>query len=314
MVHHPCDSSIEKPLGGVRVDFVHQLQIFVSVVDNGGFARAAEALGMGRPGVTNAVNALEASIGVRLLHRTTRRSSLTGEGELFYERATQILTDVAGARNLFGGVGQVPKGRLRVDIPVALARPFIIPRLPEFTALYPGIDIILGVSDQPIDLAADGVDCVLRLGELSANSMISRVVAQVDMVTCAAPSYLAAHGTPVSIDDLSAYRAVTYFAGRGRSIIEWQFIDGGEERSVRMRPAILVNDSEAFIACALAGLGIIQALRAGVAKHLASGHLVEVLPQIRTVPRPVSIMYPNRQYLPSQVRVFIDWIGGIFAQ
>jgi LysR family transcriptional regulator for bpeEF and oprC len=294
------------------VDIVQQLRIFVAVVDNGSFARAAEALRMGRPSVTNAVAALEASVGVRLLHRTTRRSSLTGEGELFYERATRILTDVAEAQNLFGGAGQIPKGRLRIDIPVALAKPFIIPRLPEFTERYPDIEIVLGVSDQPADLLAEGVDCVLRLGELSASSMISRIVGKVDMVTCAAPSYLAAHGTPGTLEDLPAHRAVTYFVGRGRNIIDWHFVVDGEERSVRMRPSILVNDTEAFIACAVVGLGMIQAIGAGIEEYLETGRLVQVLPNVVTMQRPVSIMYPNRQHLASQVRVCIDWIGEIF--
>ncbi|MDF3808683.1 LysR family transcriptional regulator [Rhodopseudomonas sp. BAL398] len=296
------------------MDFVQQLRIFVAVADNGSFARAAAALRMARPSVTNAVSALEASIGARLLQRTTRRSSLTAEGELFYERATQILTDVAGAQNLFGGSGQVPRGRLRVDIPVALAKPLIIPRLPEFTERYPDIEIILGVSDQPVDLVAEGVDCVVRLGELAASSMISRVVARVPMVSCAAPVYLAAHGVPKTMEDLSAHRAVTYFTGRGRSTIDWQLIANGEERSIRMRSAILVNDSEAFVACALAGLGLIQALRATVAEQLENGQLVEILPQVQTVQRAVSIMYPNRQYLAPQVRAFIDWISAVFKE
>ena len=294
------------------MDFVQQLRIFVAVADNGSFARAAAALRMARPSVTNAVSALEASIGVRLLHRTTRRSSLTGEGEIFYERATQILTDVAGAQNLFGGSAQVPRGRLRVDIPVGLAKPLIIPRLPEFTERYPDIEIILGVSDQRVDLLAEGVDCVVRVGELAASSMISRVVAHVPMVSCGAPAYLAAYGVPKTIEDLSAHRAVTYFTGRGRSAMDWQLIANGEERSIRMRSAILVNDSEAFVACALAGLGLIQALRAEVAEQLENGQLVEILPQVETVRRAVSVMYPSRQYLAPQVRAFIDWISMIF--
>ncbi len=300
--------------GEAALDFVQQIRIFVAVADNGSFARAAAALRMGRPSVTNAVSALEASIGARLLHRTTRRSSLTGEGELFYERAAQILTEVVGAQNLFGGSGQVPKGRLRVDIPVALAKPLIIPRLPEFTERYPEIEIILGVSDQPVDLLAEGVDCVIRLGEISASSMISRVVTHVAMVSCAAPSYLAAHGVPTAIEDLSTHRAVTYFAGSGRATIDWRLVADGEERSIRMRSAILVNDSEALVACALAGLGLIQALRVGVAEQIATGRLVEILPQVGAVPRPVSIMYPNRQYLAPQVRAFIDWTTATFGR
>ena len=197
---------------------------------------------------------------------------------------------------------------------MALAKPYIIPHLPDFTHRYPDVDIILGVSDQPVDLLAEGVDCVLRLGELSASSMISRVVAQVGMINCAAPSYLSTYGIPQTIEDLSAHRAVTYFAGRGRRTMDWHFVEGGEERTIRLRPEILVNDFEAFIACALAGLGMIQAPRLGVQEHLGSGRLVEVLPGLETLPRPVSIMYPNRQHLAPQVRTFIDWVTGIFAK
>ena len=129
------------------------------------------------------------------------------------------------------------------------------------------------------------------------------------MVSCGAPAYLAAHGVPKTIVDLSAHRAVTYFTGRGRSAMDWQLIANGEERSIRMRSAILVNDSEAFVACALAGFGLIQALRAAVAEQLENGQLVEILPQVETVRRAVSVMYPSRQYLAPQVRAFIDWIS-----
>jgi LysR family transcriptional regulator for bpeEF and oprC len=159
------------------MDFTQQLRIFVAVVDNGSFARAAEALLMARPSVTNAINALEKGLGARLLQRTTRRISLTGEGELFYDRATRLLTDIADAQNLFGGTDVPPRGRLRVDIPVALAKPLLIARLPQFKALYPDIELILGVSDQPVDLLADGVDCVVRIGELPPTSMVARKLA-----------------------------------------------------------------------------------------------------------------------------------------
>lgn len=294
------------------MDFIQQLRIFASVVENGSFARAADALSVGRPSVTNAVSGLEDTIGARLLHRTTRRLSLTGEGEVFYERTLKILADVEAAQNLFGGSSQAPRGRLRVDIPVALAKPLIIPQLPDFARRYPDIEIILGVSDHPIDLLAEGVDCVLRVGDLAASSMISRVIADVEMVTCAAPSYLAANGTPQSVDDLAQHRAVTYFAGRGRDTIDWRLIESGKERAVRLRPAILVNDTEAFIACALAGLGLVQAIRAGVHGHLDDGALVEVLPDLRVPARPVSVMFPARQHVAPQVRAFIDWLPTVF--
>ncbi|WP_189045430.1 LysR family transcriptional regulator [Aliidongia dinghuensis] len=290
------------------MDFVQQLKVFIAVTENSSFARAAESLRMTRPSVTNAVNNLEARMGVRLLQRTTRRTSLTGEGELLYEKATQLLSDVAGAENLFGGAGEAPRGRLRVDIPVAIAKPLIIPHLADFQRTYPGIDIILGVSDQPVDLLAEGIDCVLRIGDLPISSMVGRVVASMAMVTCAAPKYLAERGIPESVEDLLDHKAVNYFSGRGHRAIVWHLPGSGVERAMKMKSAVMVNDTEAFVALALAGHGLIQVPGLVVADHLEAGRLIEVLPEMKKVRRPLSVMYPNRQYLSTQVRAFIEWI------
>lgn len=295
------------------MDFVEQLKIFVAVAEAGSFARAAESLRMARPSVTNAIAGLERSVGARLLHRTTRRTTLTGEGEVFFDRAVQLLGDVVETRNLFGGSGEAPRGRLRVDITVALARPLIIPRLTEFCALYPEIDLVLGVSDNPVDLVAEGIDCVLRLGELSPSSLISRTIGRVSMITCASPAYLAAHGTPRSIEDLASHSAVIFFSGRNRRAMDLHFMEQGRQRSVKMRPGIMVNDSEAYVACAISGFGVIQPLYASVAEHLAAGRLVEILSADKVPSRPLSILYPNRQYLAPQVRAFIDWVTTILA-
>ena len=295
------------------MDFTQHLRIFVTVVDNGSFSRAAEALRMARPSVTNAINALETQLGARLLQRTTRRISLTTEGEQFYDRATRLLADIDDAQNLFGGSAIAPRGRLRVDIPVALGKSLIIDRIPEFTALYPGVDLILGVSDQPVDLLADGVDCVLRIGDLAPTSMIARKLASLRMAVCGSPDYFAAHGIPKTIDDLRRHRAVNYFSGRGHRPMAWSLPGDTGIPQFSLPSGIMVNDSEAFVSCALNGLGLIQAPGLVVAEHLSSGKLMEVLPAMRAILRPVSIMYPNRHHLASQVRAFIDWIGSIIV-
>jgi LysR family transcriptional regulator for bpeEF and oprC len=295
------------------MDFPQQLRIFVSVVDNGSFSRAAEALRMARPGVTNAINALESGLGARLLQRTTRRLNLTAEGERFYDRATRLLTDITEAQNFFGGNSLAPSGRLRVDIPVALARPLIINRIPEFQALYPEVDVILGVSDQPVDLLADGVDCVLRIGELAPSSMIARKLGSMTMVICGSPAYLAAHGIPSTVEELKPHRAVNYFSGRGHRPVAWSLPGDIDLLQFTLRSGIMVNDTEAFVDCALNGIGLIQVPGLVVADHLASGALVEVVPAMRAVSWPLSLMYPNRQHLAPQVRVFVDWVVGIVA-
>lgn len=293
------------------MDFLQQLRVFVSVAENRSFTRAAEALRATRPTVTNAVNELEASIGARLLHRTTRQTSLTSEGRLFYDRSISILNEVGQARNLFGGVGDTPKGRLRVDIPVAIAKPLIIPNLPDFQAKYPDIDLILGISDQPVDLIAEGIDCVLRIGELPVSSLVGRVLARMTMVICASPAYLEKFGTPESVEDLRGHRAINYFSGRGHVAIPWRLARGTGEHELRMSSGILVNDTEAFVACALAGMGLIQVPGCVVKDYLDKGELVRVLPTSRPVHRPLSIMFPAREHLAPQVRVFIDWAKSI---
>lgn len=295
------------------MDFVQQLRIFVAVAETGSFARAADSLRMARPSVSNAVAGLERSVGARLLHRTTRKTTLTGEGEILLERVVRLLSDIADTNNLFGGSGEFPRGRIRIDIPVALARPLIIPRLPEFCAAYPEINLILGVSDNPADLVAEGIDCVLRIGESPASSLISRTVGRVSMVTCASPGYLETHGAPRSIDDLASHRAVIFFSGRSRRALDLEFMEEGRLRSVKMRPALMVNDAEAYVASGVSGFGVIQPLYASVAEQLVDGRLIEILPTNKPPSKPLSILYPNRQYLAPQVRVFINWVTTMLA-
>lgn len=295
------------------MDFIQRLRIFVAVTENRSFARTAEALRMTRPGVTNAINALEDCVGARLFHRTTRRVSLTGEGEQLHERALQLLTDVDDTQGLFGGSGERPRGRLRVDIPVAIAKPYIIPALPKFIETYPDIEVILEVSDQPVDLLAEGVDCVIRLGHLPESSMVGRVIAQMEIVICGSPAYLHAHGMPQDFDDLICHRAVNYFAGRGHRPMPWQIPDRDGLKEVVLKSGVMVNDTEAFIAATLAGLGLAQGPGACMADHFKSGALVEVLPNARKLRRPLSVMYPARRHLAPQVRAFIDWSEKVMA-
>ncbi|GGA14531.1 LysR family transcriptional regulator [Dyella caseinilytica] len=291
------------------MDLIRQLRIFVTVAETRNFSRASDMLRMARPGITKAISELEASLGARLLHRTTRRVSLTGEGESLYERATGLLSDAAAIRNLFGGSEEHPAGRLRVDVPVAVAKPLLIPALPEFSAAYPDIEIILGVSDQPVDLVADAIDCVLRIGALPVTSMIARQLATITMVICASPNYLSAHGTPRRLEELARHKAVNYFSGRGHRAIQWHMPKHGEKHELAVPSTMMVNDAEALVACALEGMGLIQVPELLVSEHLANGRLIHVLPSVCDDLWPLSIMYPNRQYLAPQVRVFIDWVA-----
>lgn len=289
--------------------------IFLAVVDSGSFARASDNLQVSRPTVTNGVKVLEASLGVRLLQRTTRRISLTAEGLDYYDRASQILSDVQDARaSMAARVGKVGMhGRLRIDLPAALARPLLIAELKRFRDMHPDIEFVVGVSDHPVDLVAEGVDCVVRIGELRSSSMVARNVGALVMVNCASPAYLNDHGRPTGIDDLQAHRAVGFFSGRSQRMMDWHFVLDGEAAVVKVKPGILVNDSEGFIEAGLAGFGLLQAIGIGVGRHIERGELVPVLSDLQVPPRAVSVLYPTKRFVAPQVRAFVDWIAELFA-
>lgn len=192
----------------MQLNMLEAMNIYVNVVEQGSFIRAAEVLELHRPAVTRAVQNLEHDLGVKLLHRTTRQVSMTDEGEEFYQRCLSLLSELDDVRRLFSRT-QPPKGRLRLDVPITLARTVIIPALGDFQNRYPDIEIVLGTSDRKIDLIAERVDCVIRLGELNDSSFVARRLGTAAMVTCAAPSYLAKHGTPHSIGlDLLLFRTL----------------------------------------------------------------------------------------------------------
>lgn len=289
------------------------MSIFLRVVELRSFTKAADALQLHRPAVSKAIQQLEDDLGVKLLHRTTRSLSVTAEGDEIYQRAKALLTDV---QEMMAAVSptQPPRGRLRIDAPLALTHAILIPSLGEFQALYPQIDIVLTASDRLTDLVAEGVDCVIRLGELADSSFISRRVGNVRMVTCAAPSYLEKYGIPLTPDDLAFHKAVNFFSEHSREVMEWKFVMNGEVISRRPGSAMLVNNSDVLLSCGLAGLGMLHALKTALEPHIQAGRLTEVLTDYATVTKPVSILYPDRRYLSPKVRVFIDWFAEVFAK
>jgi len=256
---------------------------------------------------------LEAYLGTRLLQRTTRSVSLTTDGAEFYARCVEILAAVEAAEGRFRGIEGAPQGRLRVELPGALGRRIVVPRLAEFHARYPGIELVVGLADRLADLTRDAIDCALRVGELDDSSLIGRRIGSMRFVTCAAPAYLAAHGLPATVADLDRHRGVVHFSGRTGRPFDWDFSVDGQVHRRHLHGAIAVNDADAYVACGLQGLGIIQAARYMVIEHLASGALVEVLADFPSVPMPVSLVHPQGRMATPKLRVFADWVAGLFA-
>jgi LysR family transcriptional regulator, regulator for bpeEF and oprC len=294
------------------MDNLTWIAAFVRVVEAKSFAAAADQLGMTSSGVSRAVSRLEESLGARLLFRTTRSLRLTEDGAAFYERCTQILTDLTDLAESIGDSGKRPQGRIRIEMPASLGRMFIVPNLANFQARYPDLKVQLGMSDRTADLVEDGIDCAIRVGELQDSNMIARRIGVIRMVTAAAPSYLAKHGAPKSIDDLKNHQCVNYFYARNGRAYEWQFDTPGGRIQVPIDAALMMNDVDALIASAEIGLGIVQLGSFTLDRALRAGTLVKVLEHGEAIGPPISIIYPQKRHLPARVRVFIDWVIELF--
>lgn len=296
------------------MELLQSMRLFARLAELGSFTKAAESLQIGRPQVTRAIKELETTLGVRLFHRTTRQVKLTAEGELFYERVKEILGSISTATSLFDRTGSTLGGRLRIDIPTAFAQVEFMHSLRGFAADFPGIDLILGVTDRTVDLVGEGVDCALRIGELPDSTLIARPIGLATMVTCAAAHYLQDHGVPVTLEDLAAHKGVNFVSGQNNRTLPWHFSLAGQDRSYLSPGAIAVTESHAYVQCGVAGFGIIQAPGIAVSQYLASGALVEILRANRPPPRPVSVLYPSRTHLAPQVQVFLEWLQAHFPK
>ncbi|WP_338640547.1 putative multidrug efflux transcriptional regulator CeoR [Burkholderia pyrrocinia] len=294
------------------MDRLQAMQVFTRVVDTSSFTKAAETLSLPRASVTTIIQNLEAFLGVRLMHRTTRRLSLTPDGAAYYERCVRILADVEETEASFQANNRKPHGKLRIDMPGSIGRLLVIPSLCEFHTRYPDIDLQLGLSDRPVDLLQEGVDCVIRVGALQDSSLVARRVGLFEGVTVAAPAYLEHFGEPKTIEDLSQHKAVNYFSSRTGRTIDWSFLIDGKETEIKMESIVSVNDADAYVTCGVEGFGLIQPPLFMVLPHLREGRLKEVLPGIKPLPMPISVVYPHSRHLSPKVRVFVDWIAEVF--
>jgi LysR family transcriptional regulator for bpeEF and oprC len=289
------------------------MEVFVQVVDAGGFTRAAETLQLPKATVSTLVASLEQSLAVKLLHRTTRQVSVTADGAAYYERCLRILADVKDAEESISRTRLSPSGRLRVDAPTGIAADIVVPALPDFFERYPDISLELGSSDRLVDLVEEGVDCAIRAGELSNSSLIARRVGILNFITCASPDYLARHGTPVHPSELERHRCVNYFSAKTGKIYPWDFSRDGERFDLPLVGHIALNDSNSYLQAGLAGLGVIITVDFMVRDHIAAGVLVPVMPDWISDPIPIHVVYPQNRHLSAKVRVFVEWVADLFA-
>jgi LysR family transcriptional regulator for bpeEF and oprC len=288
------------------------MQVFTRVVDSGNFTRAADSLGLPRATVTTSVQNLERHLRVRLLNRTTRRISLTQDGAAYYDRCKSILDDVDEAESALRDAARNPKGRLRIDTVPSIGRLVLIPALTDFCRRYPDIEVVIGMSSRPVDLVAEGVDCVIRIGELPDSSLIARRLGTVRSITCASADYLDRYGEPRTLEQLQDHHAVSWFSSTSGRNLDWSFVVDGAVRDIKMNSKVSVNDADAYMECALQGLGLVQPPLCLARPYLDSGQLREILPQWLPPTMPISALYLHNRHLSAKVRVFVDWVAELF--
>ncbi|MGV8989471.1 MAG: LysR family transcriptional regulator [Cypionkella sp.] len=297
------------------MDQLSAMRAFIRVVEMGNFTKASEALGTPKATVTNLIQNLEAHLQTKLLNRTTRRVIVTTDGALYYERALQIVAEIDELDGSLSNSQASPSGRLRVEMAGAFADWLVIPALKDFNRKYPDISIDLGVGDRTVDYLAENVDCALRGGPPGDQSLIARRVAEVAMISCAAPEYLAKFGTPTHPSELEpSHHCVNYFMARTYRSAPLNFERAGEVIEVNARYVVSVNDSRSYVTAALSGLGVSTVPRFMATEHLRSGELVQVLEDWNLEPIPLYIVYPPNRHLSNKVRVFVDWLVRLLAE
>ena len=297
----------------INMNRLEAMQIFVRVAELASFTRAADSLGLPKASISTGVQQLESLLNTRLLHRTTRRVQLTPDGQIFYERSKDLLADMDELESLFQQGASNLSGRLRIDMPIAMAKNHIVPHLPEFLAQHPQLQIEISSTDRRMDLVQEGFDCVIRVGKLSDSSLIARPIGKLDLINCASPDYLARMGTPQTLADLAQHQLIHYLPTLGGKSAGFEYVQNDEVNFLPMAGNITVNNSDAYTAACLAGFGIAQIPRIGAQEHLQQEKLVEVLPDFRARSMPVSILYANRRNLARRVQVFMDWACTVLA-
>jgi LysR family transcriptional regulator for bpeEF and oprC len=288
------------------------MEVFVQVVDSGGFTRAAENMQLPKATVSTLVQALEQALAVKLLHRTTRHVSVTSDGAAYYERCLRILSDVRDAEESLSRNRASPSGRLRVDVSTGIAKDIVIPALPEFFKRYPDISLELGCGDRPVELVEEGVDCAIRGGALPDSGLIARRIGVLHFLTCASPAYIAQFGRPTHPNDLTQHRCINYFSSKTGKMIDWDFQRGEESVIIAPTSSLAVNDSTAYVYAGLAGLGVMQMASYMVEPYEASGELTALLEDWTSLPLPINIVYPQNRHLSAKVRVFVEWVADLF--
>jgi len=294
------------------MDQLAAIEAFVRVAESGSFSKAAERLHSSKSAVSRQVSALEAELGARLLHRTTRALTLTEAGRSYFAQAARILADLAEANASVGELQAAPRGRLRVSAPMSFGFLHLAPAVPAFLDRYPDVELDMIMNDRFVDLVDEGFDMAVRIGTLADSSLVARKLAPMRRTVCAAPAYLEKHGTPASPDDLKGHQCLCYSnVGMAQ---EWRFVrPDGRPWPVEVHGRLHANNGDALRAVALRGFGLAALPSFLVGRDFQSGALVSVLEEFLPQDSAVHAVYPHARHLSPKVRAFVDFLAERFG-
>ena len=292
-------------LGGVTT--------LAAVVESGSFVRAAESLGVTQSAVSRAVSRLEARLGIRLLHRTTRSVQLTAEGERFYGEIAPMLAGIGDAVTSASGSAAAVNGRLRVNIDPFLSRFLVAPQIGSFVLRYPELSIELVTRESLGDLVGEGFDLAVRFGEPPNSSLVVRKLLDTRILTVASPRYIETHGKPRKPSELGRHHCIQFRDPITGQPFQWEFHRGAEILPVVTRGRLLLNDVGTMVGACVAGVGIAQVMELGIHDLLADGRLVELFPEWPDETFPLFALYPSRSLPPAKLRAFLDFVAEIVS-
>lgn len=292
---------------GTIVDKYQEMRVFAAVVDAGSFVAAADGMAMSKAAVSRHVSDLEQRLGVRLLHRTTRRLSLTQEGDVFLSRCREILASIEASEAELSHRSDSASGLLKLSVPVSFGVQHLAPLWSEFLEAHPKVSLDVQLADRVIDLVDEGIDLAVRIARLPDSSLVSRKLASTRLVLCASPGYLLKHGTPQHPSELVQHEVLGYSLLSAGD--QWPFVGPDGPISVKVQPRIWTNNGDTCVAAALQGTGIQLQPTFLVARELASGELVEILPQYRSIKLGIYAVYPTRKFLLPKVRALVEYLS-----
>ena len=290
---------------------LQQLASFVAVVNAGSFVGAAGALGLSKAAVSRQVADLEAQLGVRLLHRTTRRLSLTDDGQRFHARATELLAEASELEAETSSSSGEAAGVLRINAPLTFGNLHLAPLWPDFLAANPKVALDITLNDRVVDLVDEGYDVAVRITNLGNSQLVSRQLATTRIVLCASPAYVAVHGAPSHPRELAGHQVISYAYWTGGD--DWRFDGPGGEARVRVQPRMYTNSGDTCRVAALQGQGVILQPDFLVGDDLRRGDLVELMPEWRSIGLGIHAVYASRQHLPMKTRRLVDFLAEAFA-